>query len=282
MHKNSDIFENHDQIVFFKHGTIKSKYKDKNDFYEYTSNCNSRGYRSDEFKKNHSAQHILFSGCSETFGAGDIMENSWAHMTYSTISKDRDCSGFFNIGKSGAGFKEIIYGIYKYIDEFGSPDSIFILFPNVARTIIYLDHFGDKDMRGYYSVFPDLKNELILTHKNKTNSESELIDTGGRKAHRNLDKDEFANFMLGIVALEAYCNSLGTRLFWSTWDAKDLTRYINDYSKMLKNYVRIDIDDKDLYEKTKDGYFSLEKPDGHHGSAYHSLWSDYFVSAYSY
>ena len=281
MSKNSNIFENQHQIVFFKHGTIKSKYKNRDDFYEYVSNCNSKGYRSDEFKKDHNSNHILFSGCSETFGAGDIMENSWAHMTYTAISKNIECSGFFNLGKSGAGFKEIIYGIYKYIDEFKAPDSIFVLFPNVARTIVYLDHFGDPELRGYYSVFPDLSNDLIVTHKNNVEPDSILVDTGGRKAHRNLDKDEFANFMLAVKGLEAYCNALGIRLFWSTWDTKDLKWYTEAYSKMVKNYVCIDIDNQDLYKKTLEG-LNLEKPDGHHGTAYHSLWSDNFVNAYNY
>jgi hypothetical protein len=49
------------------------------------------------------------------------------------MSKDNDCSGYFNIGCSGFSPIEIMINILMYIAKYGCPDFIFILFPNWGR-----------------------------------------------------------------------------------------------------------------------------------------------------
>lgn len=96
---------------------------------------NSSGQRCDEFKTIHSGKHILFAGCSETFGVGNLLENVWAHKLYKRISKDEATSGYFNIGLPGGTISEIIQQIHNYFNEFGYPDVLFINFPDHHREL---------------------------------------------------------------------------------------------------------------------------------------------------
>ena len=52
-------------------------------------NLNSDNFRSDEFIKKHKNKHILFAGCSNTFGEGVEYEKTWAYRLYKEISKER-------------------------------------------------------------------------------------------------------------------------------------------------------------------------------------------------
>ena len=88
---------------------------------------NSIGFRSDEFKKDHDGEHVLFAGCSETEGAGDNIENSWAGIVYNKMSETNKLSGFFNIGRSGWGWQIIIANTIEYIKAYGKPDKLLSL-----------------------------------------------------------------------------------------------------------------------------------------------------------
>ena len=69
---------------------------------------NSHGFRSDEFKKNHDKRHILFSGCSVTYGIGLLENEIWAKKLYNKLNIKNDLSGFFNLGLPGTSIFDIV------------------------------------------------------------------------------------------------------------------------------------------------------------------------------
>lgn len=99
---------------------------------------NSLGYRSDQFfrhEKDTDQRHILFAGCSFTFGQGLYLDSTWPKIIYDRISKDQEVSGFFNLGTPGVTNLQIVRLVYEYIKEFGVPGTVFILLPDVIRDI---------------------------------------------------------------------------------------------------------------------------------------------------
>jgi hypothetical protein len=99
------------------------------DFYK----INSYGFRSDEFTTKHEEKHIVFSGCSYTYGDSVFLKDSWTYKLYSEIAKKEKLSGYFNLGSPGASTKQAIDQIFYYIELFGNPNVIFLLMPNPER-----------------------------------------------------------------------------------------------------------------------------------------------------
>lgn len=109
---------------------------------------NSDGLRSDEFKKNPESPHILFAGCSVTCGIGVNIQDTWAYKLYSDFE---NASGFFNVSLPGGSPTEIISNIFKYIDQYGKPDYIFILLPPIHRDGRYVTKdYIDRIVYNYY------------------------------------------------------------------------------------------------------------------------------------
>jgi len=108
-------------------------------------NLNSRGYRCDEFTNIHNNKHILFSGCSITAGHSIDIENSWSFLLHQYIEKIYKTSGYFNIAISGQSISEIIFSIFKYCNEFGNPEEIYILYPDIDRESYITNSEKTKD-----------------------------------------------------------------------------------------------------------------------------------------
>lgn len=97
--------------------------------------ANSEHFRSDEFTNVHEGLHVLFAGCSITFGDGMFEEYIWPKIVYDQISKDKQTSGYFNVAFPGADHTDILLQIFRYIQKYGNPDIIFINFPDIERQI---------------------------------------------------------------------------------------------------------------------------------------------------
>lgn len=96
---------------------------------------NSLGFRSDEFTDNHNGEHILFMGCSVTYGTGVPLEQTWSKLLYNKMSESRKLSGYFNLSFPGAASTEIIFNAMKYIKKFGAPKEIYFMLPEIMRGI---------------------------------------------------------------------------------------------------------------------------------------------------
>jgi hypothetical protein len=242
---------------------------------ECIGNHNRYGFRSDEFTATHDdKRHLLFAGCSETYGRGGNIEESWGHMVYSSISKNTDTSGFFNLGIPGAGFKEIICEVIEYCNKYGAPDDIFILFPNLERYIWYINSFDNKDDNGYYGVAIDNNNFGRLTGLDSKTPEE-------RKSSYPNDKEELANFIIMMKIFEQYCISSGINLFWSTWDTDNLFgKELKDNLHGLKFFTNLNLNLEKVKDHIDNKGMSLVKPDGHSGSAIHLEWANKFMEIY--
>ena len=75
---------------------------------------NSNGYRSDEFIDEHKFKHIIFSGCSYTWGSGLLINEVWSKKVYDLILKNEKLSGYFNLGVPGSSIINQIIDIFKY------------------------------------------------------------------------------------------------------------------------------------------------------------------------
>jgi hypothetical protein len=101
--------------------------------YDLYKKRNSNGLRSDEFKKDHSGLHVLFAGCSITFGDAMFLEETWSYKTHQMIERETKTSGYFNIGMNGATVLEVLGQTFKYIVKYGNPDVIFLNLPDLNR-----------------------------------------------------------------------------------------------------------------------------------------------------
>lgn len=104
-------------------------------FAELYDRINSYGLRSDEFKKEHSGTHILFAGCSVTFGAALPEEYIWPRLVYDELSASQEVSGYYNLGVNGGTHVDILNQVFSYIKNFGNPDILFINFPDTHRLV---------------------------------------------------------------------------------------------------------------------------------------------------
>lgn len=103
--------------------------------YDSEFEINSSGLRCDEFSKDHDGLHVLFAGCSITFGDGMINEYIWPQKVYNRIASEQKVSGYYNVSIPGANNLDIYHQIFKYIELYGSPDVLFVNFPDLSRTL---------------------------------------------------------------------------------------------------------------------------------------------------
>ena len=217
---------------------------------------NSHGFRSDEFKKNHDKRHILFSGCSVTYGIGLLENEIWAKKLYNKLNIKNDLSGFFNLGLPGTSIFDIVSNIFRYINNFNKPETIFIALPNYQRRYV--------------------SNPYTRNIKDQTVDPSNKIFYG---VYKDNTKDEFSG-TLHIYAyhylmfLEMFCKSNNINLFYFFYS---------------KNYISMELDrlfeinTEDLLNKLTQ--FSIDNPNNkyslyardnsHYGEAYHSYWADF-------
>lgn len=202
------------------------KNKTKDSYYDpnLTYKLNNYTYRSDDFDKEQSSNNMLYSGCSFTFGIGVPYKSIWANMLNDSFGYDK----FYNLGISGGSFESIIYDVYTYIEKFGPPKGIVILFPPPIRMMaLQVDnkklkilpfrviHMKDKEEKKYYKENKDLFDYDLWTIK----------------------------FYKMVRTLEMFLESLGVPFMWGCWDL-----YVNKMMNSatgLKNYIDIYGPDKD-------------------------------------
>jgi len=217
---------------------------------------NSHGFRSDEFKKNHDKRHILFSGCSVTYGIGLLENEIWAKKLYNKLNIKNDLSGFFNLGLPGTSIFDIVANIFRYIDNFNKPETIFIAIPNYQRRYV-----SNPDTRNIKDQTVDPINK-IFHGVYKDNKKDEFSDTLHIYAYHYL------------MFLEMFCKSNNIDLFYFC--------YNNNYISMELDRF-FEINKKDFQNKLTQ--FSIDNPNNkyalyardnsHYGEAYHSYWADF-------
>jgi hypothetical protein len=98
---------------------------------------NKFGYRCDEFIKIHEGKHIIFSGCSTTYGEGiPNLEDVWAKKIYNEYSKSNKVSGYYNLAISGTGIQSQVTNLFRYFSRYGNPNLIFFCISEFNRGYI--------------------------------------------------------------------------------------------------------------------------------------------------
>lgn len=234
------------------------KWKHGEEWFEYVRN--SDGFRSEEFQQ---TPNFLFAGCSETFGESAEFKTTWAYKLFDKLKKDND--SYCNVAMPGIDVSIIIFNVMMFIEKYGKPKNIFIIFPGFNRII-------ESESQGFITctVYPEEENH------------NESYGPVSFASKRVLDMIRSVN-ALQIKTFEMFCKEQNINLIWSTWhsNSNDHALRLNTY----KNYVSI-LSDKDIAEHAIDlGYSSktlkLTRADGaHHGEIFHDYWANVFYNKY--
>jgi len=237
----------------------------------FDEELNSYGHRCDEFKTNHEGKtHVLFAGCSETWGMGGSLEEAWPAILYKEINKIEECSGFFVTAIPGGGFQDIYSLVMDYIEKFGKPKYLFILLPDFTRFRHYYE--------GKYHACVQDDDQWQL---NQFDSPYWGIRQKFNRGEYDIE-NLFINYLLATRLFEKYCNAEGIKLYWSQWHQQ--TRQW--YTEKVRNYFSNFIEFPDNYHDSiaqiyaKNNNLSILKPDNHYGSAGHKYFADVFYNKY--
>lgn len=254
-------------------GELKPNTEDNSLYYEkqlgigldnsVTYKYNNVGFRCDDFVKDHNGLHILFGGCSETEGASNRLEDTWAYVLYDKIKKDIPVSGYYNVGKTGLTTPLAILNIFQYINDYGIPDYIFLQLP---------DH-------GRYMSWSEKKN-IHPVYKNKkefqpgTDELADFFANNSEMSQLNINIF-FSNFLLRTLVQLCKINSI--KIFWSTWhpDSHPIDSLDEEYKL---SYVSTSPSGKDHWGiKIED----LLARDGYHfGKGFHKIWAEKFYKEF--
>lgn len=213
---------------------------------------NLHGYRSNNFLTKHDGKHVLFSGCSNTFGFGLNQDETWSKILYDKINKDVKCSGYFNLSIPGGGIQLIISNLFRYFKEFGNPDYLFLNLPEHGRFMGYIE-----DLQSYTKVTFEIKDVELEKFFSIINYQYYLM-------------------------LEQYCKTNNIKLYSTSWivgnpinlENKDFfssfeTFYFIDPKEMLKDVVKNE-------KKHNLEYYFYARDNNHKGAGYH-IWLANFV-----
>lgn len=219
-------------------------------------------FNSDEFSNNHIGKHVLFAGCSVTYGKGlEDFDKSWSKIVYYTISKNEKLSGYYNISYPGHSISLQVSLIFRYIHKYGKPDVIFFNMPSSSRT------FSSKD------------NKIFMSQVTK---EDENNYPG------SINIAEYYNFE-AYSYLDQYCKDLGIKLISFTWSVSDdissdpgITQklFLNKVDSFYKSSLSMDLFLEDYLIKNKGNNLLIGTDNQHPGYGPHAYYAYTALSSY--
>ena len=230
---------------------------------------NTSLYRCDEFTDKHIGKHVLFSGCSVTYGQGLYTSETWSHKLYSKIKNNEDVSGYFNLGTPGRSIFDIIANLFKYFIKYGNPDVIFIDMPDLYRSYFVIDEDGDLETT---------KDVFSYVRDNTRHGQHAL----GQHVEEEQLKIFAYHYML---FLEQYCKTNNIQLYCFSY-VEPTSEFFNRCN--MNRFYTIDNNDlkNQLFKYTKenrDDKFALIARDGKHlGTAFHHVWAETMFDIYEY
>lgn len=231
---------------------------------------NSNNFRCDEFSSTHEGKHILFSGCSVTYGMGLYTKETWSNILYNKIKETENVSGYYNLGTPGTSTIDIVSNVFKYISLYGKPEAIFLDLPDTNR-------------------FYHIKDEEVLKRVNPgmpgyaKNVLSKIIFQAMWRGLPNPQIEVIKVYTYNaLMMLEEYCKSNNIKLYVFSY-VDDTINFLLDTD--LERVFNINQNEilLSLYEKDKDNpsEFFLTARDGrHHGYGFHEVWADRMFKFY--
>lgn len=222
---------------------------------------NSEGYRSEEFVNN---PKFLFAGCSETFGESGDYETTWAYKLFNKIKDPNDT--YCNIGVPGIDTSLVIHHVLMFIDKYGKPENLFVMFPQFNRMIetskytVSTVTFGDIPTKPNHS-----------QHSNVMFVEERIINAVQ------------SSNLLQVKNFESVCKKLGINLFWSTWCANSNHKIVEEniydnYCCTINGEEVADLAEELGYELNENSITRADK--NHHGEIFHEYWSNVLCNKY--
>lgn len=244
---------------------------------------NSKNFACDEFISKHSGSHIVFSGCSNTFGWEMNNTQTWAYKTYERISNEIKCSGYFNLAQPGAGIMEIVINLFRYFKLYGNPDYIFLNLPEQPRTLNYINlEFENKNINGYARRFYDSKDfeNTILLNYHYYFMLNQYCDTNNIKLYSfswhsvPIGNEDYSSIDLNTIFNKELNNvEITTNNIFSLHNFKTFYRY--DIDKLVEH---IEVIEK-TFTKDKEEFLFL-KDKVHFGEGFHIAWSNFIFDIY--
>jgi hypothetical protein len=230
---------------------------------------NNVNLRCDDFKVEHSGEHILFAGCSNTYGVGTEYERTWAYEVYFDICKNKKVDGYYNLGNNGATILEIIWQVFAYIDLYGKPDTIFLLLPEIERDdafFVYPSLYTDAVVSRNYGMLNTFCKELGI----KLFSTSWVFDFPKMWDIIIEKKEPFPNKLKSDPHRNqnAMFDEL-SQVYPESFVVLDKAEFIADvYEYSLKN-------------KKEENLFIAKDSGRHFGHAIHYAWKQHFLRRYN-
>lgn len=216
--KNKDSY--YDDEGYLITNTVGDE-KNINKEINYNYKINKHGFRSNHFKTiNSNKTTILTAGCSNSFGQGLPEELRWQSFLLKNLNNDD--IDWFDVSSMGGSFRLITKNIISFIRNYGKPDYIFIIFPDIARDFMFNDKknsFNNVNAHPFY-----------LTQKKQPTIFKNLVDY-------TLNFNEYDALMKAIEHvwyLEELCKLSGIKLFWTSWEH----RFHDEFFKLnFKNFI---------------------------------------------
>lgn len=244
-----------------------------------TYNLNSNYFRSEEFITNHKGKHILFVGCSNTFGEGIEYEKVWSHRLYQKIKENEELSGYFNLGSCGGSIFEALINVNRYIKKYSFPDVIFLLLPEIERDVRY---FCYPEI-SLTSIISELYNQFELLCK--TNNTKLFATTW-----LNIDEESLAkkySTPKKLFQVRTKDNFYATDGFYKNLsnidpyaEMRQLEKNSLTFKILSEKDIAQDMYDYSLQNKESENLFVAADVGKHHGEAFHYAWFKHLYGRY--
>jgi len=267
---NDDVLQTNCEIQrpeYYRGTNNKIKYlnEDKSLYY-----VNNYGFRSDDFINKHNGKHILFAGCSVTFGQGLPLDYVWSKQLYEKIKQKEKVSGFYNLATPAATYFEIITNIFKYIKLFGNPDVIFINFPDQFRDIRYFTEEKEQNEKTRFLAFQLSYNFYNILEQYCNSNNIQLFSFSWTQFVFD-SEDMIKNKRLPVL----YKKTINDKFYnnFKTFYKIDPKYFLNNFIKCVEDNLDCDVLIS-AYDKT-------ENDDAHYGFAYHFSWANFGYDLYN-
>jgi hypothetical protein len=198
---------------------------------------NKNNFRSIHFKTlDTNSINILVGGCSNTVGNGLPEEYMWSNLLKNKIQNlyPNKKVELYNVSVHGGSSQIIFKNIISFIKNYGTPDYVFMLIPEVARGL----HFSNE-LNSYIKVIPNIN---IFDNKIK----QDVLEYARTYKFEN----QFLSICEMLNALEYIFNVLNIKAGWTTWKQNELYMY-KDLN--YKYFINFKIDQDPYYKINNDG-----------------------------
>ena len=127
----------------------------------------------------------------------------------------------YNLGSCGASTLTIIKNIITFINLYGKPDVLFVLFTEMARSFIY------EELKNKYEQAIYREDLFYMSKKYAKNKWARSFV---------YENNLIINSTL-IHILESFCKNSGIKLIWSSWVSKE-SEYFKNFN--FKNFIEIE------------------------------------------